>query len=105
MKRTLVYFSTAFLAVVALSACTTHDPNSPGFEFMPDMYRQSSYEANSPNTVFPDSVTNRVPVKGTIARGFYPVMADYPNNDSGYVWAGRFLKSPIPGTPAVIEEG
>lgn len=105
MKRTLTYFSAVVMMAIVSSSCSTHDPDSPGFEFMPDMYRQSSYEANSTNPVFPDSMTNRTPVNGTIARGFYPVMADYPNTDSGYVWAGRYLKSPIPGTAMVIEKG
>ena len=105
MKRTFVYLSAVFMATIIASSCTKHDPNSPGFEYMPDMYRQSSYEANSQNSVFSDSMTDRTPVKGTIARGFYPVMADYPNNDSGYAWAGRYLKDPIPGTADVLEKG
>jgi len=50
-------------------------------------------------------MTNRTPVNGTIARGFYPIMADFPNNDSGYAWAGRYLKDPIPGTPDVLDKG
>lgn len=32
------------LAVFSLTACT-EDPNSPGVEFMPDMYRSTGYEA------------------------------------------------------------
>ncbi|MEW6468122.1 MAG: cytochrome c [Bacteroidota bacterium] len=105
MKRNLIYFGAVCAMTLVMASCTTDDPNSPGFEFMPDMYRQSSYETNSPNANFADSMTNRMPVSGTIARGYYPVMADYPNNDSGYVWAGRYLKSPIPGTPEVLGQG
>ena len=93
------------MTVIFVTSCTTNDPNSPGFEFIPDMYRQSSYEANSENPVFSDSMTNRNPIKGTIARGFYPVMSDFPNNDSGYAWSGKYLKNPIPGTSDVLETG
>ena len=34
----------AFIASISLVSCTS-DPNSPGIEFMPDMYRATGYEA------------------------------------------------------------
>ena len=36
-----------------LSSCN-NVPNSPGWEFMPDMNRSSSYETNSSNSIYSD---------------------------------------------------
>lgn len=88
---------------IAITSCKTNDPNSPGFEFTPDMYRQSSYEANSSNPNFADSMTNRNPVNGTVAHGYLPY--PYPNSDSGYAWAGRYLRNPLTASEANMEQG
>jgi len=37
------------------------DPKKPGYEYMPDMYRSPSYETNSSNPLFADSMTERQP--------------------------------------------
>ena len=54
-----------------LSSCTT-DPNSPGVEYMPDMYRSPSYETYSQNPFFKDSMSAQLPVAGTISQGEWP---------------------------------
>ncbi len=68
---------------------------------MPDMYRSPSYETYSSNPNFPDSITSRQPVKGTIARGD-AIFTDmdrmpyvYPNTVDGYEQAGAGVKEPI----------
>ena len=86
-----------------VSACNT-DPKKPGYEFMPDMYRSTSYETNSINTLFSDSMTNRLPVAGTIPRGdFMPY--PYPNSNEGYEAAGKELKNPLEKTEENMAEG
>src|SRR5829696_7824083 len=76
-----------FVASAFITSCNT-DPKKPGYEFMPDMYRSPSYESNSANPLFSDSMTNRLPVAGTIPRGdFLPY--PYPNNNEGYEAAGK----------------
>jgi mono/diheme cytochrome c family protein len=95
-----------------LSSCN-NVPNSPGWEYMPDMYRSSSYETNSGNPNFADSLTNRQPVAGTISQGwianseFSAVKVPYPyKNDSlGYELAGQNLRDPFPASPEVIAKG
>ena len=93
MKKILNYIlPVAILASV--SSCSNEDPKKPGFEYMPDMYRSPSYETYTSNPNFPDSMTARQPVKGTIARGDaiytdldrmpYP----YPETPEGYEQAG-----------------
>jgi len=53
----------------------------PGYEYMPDMYHSHAYETYSSNPNFSDSMTARLPVKGTIPRGFYPF--EYESDASG----------------------
>lgn len=100
-----------FMAML-VSSCTT-DPNSPGVEYMPDMYRSPSYETYSTNPVFKDSMTAQLPVSGTISRGEWPSTGSlinslpyaYPNTLEGYTAAGEELKSAIEKTEATTKEG
>jgi len=95
-----------------LSSCTT-DPNSPGVEYMPDMYRSPSYETYSQNPFFKDSMSAQQPVAGTITQGEWPGQGSlinalpyaYENNAEGYEAAGAGLKNPIERTDAVVGEG
>lgn len=92
----------SFTAIV-ISSCGS-GPKHPGYEFMPDMYRSTSYETNSMNTLFADSMTNRLPVAGTIPRGdFLPY--PYPATNEGYEAAGKELKNPLEKTEANLAEG
>ncbi len=110
MKKLLSYIiPLAFITVG--SSCHYTDTTKPGYEFMPDMYRSPSYETYSGNPNFPDSITARQPVKGTIARGdaifsdFDRMPYAYANTLEGYELAGANLKSPLPATPAHLAEG
>lgn len=103
MKKNIKYIGFFGLALALLASCTTSDPNSPGFEFFPDMYRPVSYEANGINPVHKDSMANRIPVEGTIPKGFMPY--PYKNDLEGYEMAGQRLKDPFPASPEIIAEG
>jgi len=108
MKNKIIYLGTFCMTALFIASCSTHDKDSPGFEFMPDMYRSTSYETNSGNGNFADSMTNRKPVAGTISydqevTAYHPY--PYQNDDSGYVWAGRNLHDPFPATKQVLDKG
>jgi len=81
------------------------DQNSPGVEFMPDMYTSPSIEVYGVTKFNGDDIysTQFMPVKGTIARGYIPYA--YPNNDEGYNAAGLYLKNPISLSDKVLAEG
>jgi mono/diheme cytochrome c family protein len=108
MKIAFKYFLAA--AVVAGSASCNHDAKSPGYEYMPDMYNAVGYEANSANPNFTDSMTERQPVAGTIARGSdiysaidrmpYP----YENTPEGYE-AAAALHNPLEKSTENLAEG
>lgn len=87
----------------AFSSCSRNNPDSSGVEYMPDMYRSPSYEDNSPNGMFADSLTDRVPPKGTVPVGFTP--DPFPNTPEGWKNAAEFMKDPFPATAEVQEQG
>lgn len=86
-----------------LMASCGKDPNDPGLEYMPDMYRSPSYEVYSKNPNFSDSLTLQAPVKGTIPRGY--TFFAYPDGNEGYEAAGRDVRNPLPLTEANLAEG
>jgi mono/diheme cytochrome c family protein len=109
MKIKMKYLVLGSIALTAMSffaSCDKMDPNSPGVEYMPDMYRSPSFETNSLTTVGKNHDTiccNRLPVPGTIARGFMPYTLT--NDSTGYGLAGRTLHNPLPNTPEITEQG
>jgi len=96
---------TAGILVVGFTSCGKKDANSPGFEFMPDMYRSPSVEVYGTSMLNGDTVysTKFLPAKGSIARGYIPYA--YPNTPEGYDQAGLYLKNPIAFSDAVIKDG
>jgi len=111
MKKTTKLVSLiAVLGVVAtaFTACESKDPNSPGVEFMPDMYRSPSLESNMAYVTIVDGKetgdtmqANRLPVAGTIARGYIP----YPYKLEEYELAGANLKNPFENNAVNLKEG
>jgi mono/diheme cytochrome c family protein len=91
---------------IAFTSCDSKDPNSPGVEFMPDMYRSPSLETNMGYVDMNTNDTleaNRMPVAGTIARGYLPYA--YPNNTEGYEAAGANLRNPLPNNEDNLKKG
>ena len=93
----------AVISVVSIMSSCKSDPNSPGFEYMPDMYRSPAFEAYSGNAFYADSMEARLPVTNTIPRGFMPY--PYPNTAEGYEAAGADLKNPLAYNKDVLSQG
>jgi mono/diheme cytochrome c family protein len=105
MKKT-IYIALAIGATVSLlSSCIKSNPDSPGFEFMPDMYRSPGPETNGiyMSAATQDSLSNRIPVKGSIPRNF--TVFPYENTPLGDSLATRFWKSPLPHGDNIEEQG
>jgi mono/diheme cytochrome c family protein len=108
IARNITILSTLLLLIV-LSSCTKNKL-SPGYEYMPDMYRSPSYETYSKSTLFADSLSALKPVKGTIPRfnaetlPFYEPYS-FANTNEGYEAAGIQLVSPISATSEVLAKG
>ena len=106
-KNTILKFGLP-LMVLAFAACTK-DPNSPGYEYMPDMYRSPAVEAY----VDYDNMniqSARTPVAGTIpfaedqSKAPFNFPYSYPNTPDGYEMSAN-LNNPIKYTEAVLKEG
>ena len=111
------------LAGVLLMASCGGDPNSPGIEYMPDMYRSPAVEAyvdygQDPYTRNEELAKEqrqrpsaRKPVAGTIpfsadtAKVGFNMPYPYPATPEGYERAGLELKNPIAMTEATVEKG
>ena len=106
MKKTTILFPLAIGAMALVSSCAKHDENSPGLEFMPDMYRSPSYESNMAYVKRSNGDTiqaNRLPANGTIPRGFMPY--PYPNTADGYNEAGLNLRNPLAVNDVNLKQG
>ena len=90
-RVTLFSVTLACLSLVMFSCVS--DPNSPGLEYMPDMYRSPSLETYGENAFFADSMNARTPATGSIPRGFMPF--GYPKSDEGFEDATANLKNPL----------
>lgn len=98
-------------AAVVVASCSKKDPQSPGFEYMPDMYRSVGYDAYQANPNFANGTTAQNMVDGTM-----PYQADrskiynvlpypFPNTNEGYEAAGLTLKNPLPYSEANLKQG
>jgi len=120
IHKITLYTATLIIAVAMMTSCTT-DPNSPGVEYMPDMYRSPAVEAYVDYGEDPYYVTEEVaaeqrrtmsarrPVAGSIAfKGddkAFGLPYAYANTPEGYELAGEELKSPLITTASNIEAG
>src|ERR1700722_6340876 len=102
-KRISFFILHSSFFILVLSSCHRNNPDSAGVEYMPDMYRSPSYEDNSWNPLFADSMTDRMPVAGTVPIGFTPF--PFPNTPEGLANASQFWKDPYPATPEVVAQG
>ncbi len=99
----------AGVVAIAVTSCSKHDANSPGVEYMPDMYRSPSLETNSFSVIknsdgsFDTIQTNRIPVAGTIARGFMPF--PYAGTPEGYEQAKQNAHNPLERNDANTKSG
>ncbi|MFN4880794.1 MAG: c-type cytochrome [Bacteroidota bacterium] len=109
---TQTFFMILMLIGTLLFSSCMEDSSKPGWEYMPDMAHSVAYETYSSNPVFKDSITNRIPVKGSIPlyqgnvgqlNHFRPYK--YSNTPTGYDSAGLFVKNPLTIDTSSLGEG
>jgi mono/diheme cytochrome c family protein len=113
MKRNSRFSFALILAATAtgLFSCIKTDPNSPGYEYMPDMYYSIAYRPGEANPNFADGKTNQPPVNGTVAQskdslglinfGAFP----YANTPEGREKAILESKNPLGRSAYHLAEG
>lgn len=122
MRNPIGMLPAGLLLVLVASSCN-NKKDSPGLEYMPDMYRGPAIEAyvdyGQDPYYFGDSLAEaqrgtpsaRLPVAGTIPfadkeeDAAYNFPYPYPNTPEGYEEAGLNLHNPIPMTTASVEQG
>ena len=108
MKVNLI-IAISSISLIIMSGCKS-DPQSPGVEYMPDMYRSIGYETYDKSTVFEDGLSARKPVAGTVARfnpetlPFYE-QYQFKNTNEGYEEAGQSLTNPLPNNDEILAMG
>ncbi len=99
--KSVTFVAITCVIVAGLSSCT-NAPNSPGYEFMPDMYHTPGLKYYNTQVIHGDTIMSAMkPVAGTIARGHMPAMP--PGMD--YEKAGLWLKNPIANSDAILKDG
>lgn len=101
-RRILIRISVLMLAGVILYSCD-RKKNMRGYDFIPDMVYSQAYDTYSKNPNFNDSMTMRVPVKGTIPRGFIPFR--YTLDSASRAKAGDELVNPFSPTEEILTRG
>ena len=81
----------SILLAVLLQSCWG-DKGAPNYEYMPNMYESLSYETYTENEIFEDNLTARLPVDGTIPRGYS--LYEYEDTNEGYDLAKKELNNP-----------
>jgi mono/diheme cytochrome c family protein len=69
VNKLLAFSLPAVMALVMVS-CGEGDPNSPGIEYMPDMYRSPSLETNIASHWTDSTMANRLPAPHTVRRSW-----------------------------------
>lgn len=95
--------------VISLFSCKEKNGLAP--EYMPDMYRSPAIEPyvdygdikDRTNEEFTNTMSVRVPVNGTIPRGFTPY--GYENTPEGYQLAAQNLKNPLVYSETMVKKG
>ena len=98
-----VMLVTVLAGTIAAFASCSKDSNSPGLEFVPDMYRSPAYKAYEGNGIFAVSSAARTPVEGTVPRDY--TFFNYSSSNEGYEAAGRDLSNPIVKDEKTLVEG
>jgi mono/diheme cytochrome c family protein len=90
------------LFTVILFGCN-RNRNNPGWDYFSDMFYSTAYETFTKNPNFKDGMTMRVPVPGTVPRGFTPF--EYTIDPESRIKAGNELVNPILPTDEVLLRG
>jgi mono/diheme cytochrome c family protein len=90
------------LLSVVLSGCN-RNRNNPGWDYFPDMFYSTAYESFSKNPNFENGMTMRLPVPGTVPRGFIPF--DYTTDAASRTQAGIDLVNPFIPDAEVVARG
>ena len=96
-------FNKTFLFLMLASTVSCVENSKRNYQYMPNMYQEVSYEPYGSYDIFQYEQEAKLPVEGTIPRGWMP----YPYEDTpeGYAAAKANLENPLPYTEEIVQEG
>ncbi|HIB36495.1 cytochrome c [Mesonia sp.] len=100
MKR---LFNIGLLLVSASLAVGCFNEDDRNYQYFPNMYESVGYEAYGSYEVFENSQEAKLPVEGTVPRGWKPY--GFEDSNEGYQNAKASLTNPLPYTEDNVNEG
>ncbi len=100
--KSLLKLGIVIIFLLGLQKCLYNNPRELNVEFVPEMVHSIPYDAYSKNPNYEDGKTLKMPVVGTIARGFIP---EYSDGNLTEELAGNILQNPIEKTDENIIRG
>lgn len=96
-------FRKSIFFILAASAVSCMDNSKPNYQYMPNMYETVPYEPYGAYDVFVNEQEAKLPVEGTVSRGWKPY--EYENSPEGYAAAKANLENPLPYTEENLNKG
>lgn len=96
-------FRKSIFFILAASAVSCVENSKPNYQYMPNMYQTVSYEPYGAYEVFVNEQEAKLPVEGTVSRGWKPY--EYENSPEGYAAAKANLENPLPYTEENLNQG
>ncbi len=96
-------FSKSIFFILAASAVSCMDNSKPNYQYMPNMYETVPYEPYGAYDIFVNEQEAKLPVEGTVSRGWKPY--EYENSPDGYAAAKANLENPLPYTEENLNKG
>ncbi len=107
MKNNYSYgniYRTVFLVLLsALLFSCDRNRRTTGWDYFPDMFYSTAYETFTKNPNFNDGMTMRVPVTGTVPRGYTPF--NYTIDPESRIKAGNELVNPFSASKETLLQG
>ncbi|MBL7926925.1 MAG: cytochrome c [Bacteroidia bacterium] len=104
MKFKSIYGISAFIVSTTLLINGCRNPETtPGYEYMPDMYRGPAIETYGQSLENGDSTSALKPVDGTMPRGF--TYFNFPASNEGYELASIHAQNPLTSDSVNLAEG
>ncbi len=96
-------FRKSIFFILAVSAVSCVENSKPNYQYMPNMYETVSYEPYGAYDVFVNEQEAKLPVEGTVSRGWKPY--EYENSAEGYATAKAQSQNPLPYTEENLAQG
>ena len=101
MKNLFYKAIVLFLLGGVVMSCA--DGDEPNYQYMPDMYEPVGYEAYGEYDIFENGQEAKLPVEGTVPRGWMPY--EYDNDSESMADAKENLTNPLAYTQDNLNEG